>query len=86
MEEKLILNDGTEYEGYCLPDTDILILYIKGGQTITDVYPVLSDKKKTQIITYKNASGKEIPFTGYIHLVAIREEVDGTITANMKKQ
>lgn len=82
MEEKLRFLDGSEMPGYLIPGSDgVLYLYLQ-GQTLAGVYPVVSDPKKTKRIW---PLGSKIYFEGYTHLFSIREEMDGTITAGLKK-
>lgn len=83
MEEKLRFLDGSEMPGYLIPGSDgTLYLYFQ-GQTLAGVYPVVSDPKKTKRIW---PFGSKIYFEGYTHLFSIREEMDGTITAGLKKE
>ena len=83
MQEKLILNDGTEITGYCLKDGTQLTLYMP-GKTIAEMCPYLSDQTKTVKIIHKN-DGKEYTYNNFTHLFSMMEYPDGMLTAGLKK-
>ena len=83
MDEKLKLVDGTVLEGRTALSADDLILYII-GMSLADGYPLLSDEAKVKKII-ADSFGEITIYTGFVHLFFIREEMNGLLTAGLRK-
>ena len=83
MDRKLILNDGTELEGYLINDETKLFLYIF-NVSLAEGFELLNDPDKTKVIKSEQY-GVKATYRGFKHLSAISEEIDGMISAVVKK-
>ena len=83
MERKLILNDGTELDGYLIDDETKLFLYIF-NLTLAEGFELLNDPEKTKVIKSEQY-GTKATYRGFKHLCAISEERDNMISAVVKK-
>ena len=83
MEEKLILNDGTELDGHMLESGGRLFLYIYHS-TLSEVFNLLIDPEKTKKITGMRLGTKTV-IRGYKHLYAVTEENDEMVSAALRK-
>ena len=84
MQEKLILNNGTELSGHALADGLFLYLYLNQS-TLTEAFPLLNDPEKTAKIT-ENQNGQITEYTGFSHLRSISEESGGRVSAVLLKE
>lgn len=84
MTEKLTLNDGTVLENASAIESTDLFLYIN-GYTMADVFGNLIDPEKTATISYTMMNGDIVIYNNYQHLIAVRDEGDGLITAVLRK-
>lgn len=84
MEEKLKLNDGTEFgnHSHALQSGDNLFVYISDGSDIKTVFEAFIEPEKTKRIEYVYF-GSVLTFDGFTKLVAVRDEGNGLITANL---
>ena len=83
MDEKLILNNGTEIDGHLIEMNDRLFLYIY-NLTLAEVFELLIVPENTmEIISIQY--GQESTVRGYDHLSAISEETVNMVSAVMKK-
>lgn len=83
MEEKLVLNDGTELAGHVLETNGVLFVYLY-DKTLAEGYPLLSVPEKTRVIV-ATRYGQEKTYTGYNHLYCIKEEYGGMLSAGLQK-
>lgn len=84
MNEKLTLNDGTELTGHLLETDSRLFLYIYGGLSIGEVFPLVNDPERTKKITAERY-GQTQTVRGYKNLMSISVESNGMISAALKK-
>lgn len=84
MTEKLTLNDGTVLENASAIESTDLFLYIN-GYTMADVFGNLIDPEKTATISYTMMNGDNVIYKNYQHLIAVRDEGNGLITAVLRK-
>lgn len=85
---KLILNDGTELENSNAHEDNgigTLFVYTDNGYTMKDVFDLLYDPEKAKKIVFDRDDGKKVTFRGYKHLIDVRDESNGMITAALKK-
>ena len=82
MDEKLILNNGTELEGHLL-EADRLFLYLS-NISMADAFALLNKPANTKVITWERY-GNTGTVEGYKHLKSISEEADGIISASLTK-
>lgn len=83
MQEKLILNDGTELAGHAIEDGDVLWVYLDNMTMVTGG-PLLMDPEKTKIIK-ADRYGEKATYIGFDHLYCISEENNGQLSAGLKK-
>jgi hypothetical protein len=83
MNEKITLNDGTEFAGYVILTGD-LFLYLFSTDIVT-AFNALIRTEGTSSIIYTQANGNEVTYSGYTKLVAVRDEENNLITAVMRK-
>lgn len=83
MDEKLILNDGTEIVGHMFEVNGRGLLYLY-QITLAEAFELLNDPEKTEKIT-EVKNGVETTVSGYNHLTAISEETGGMINAVLMK-
>lgn len=83
MNEKLILNDGTELNGHAI-ETDIRLFLYVFDSTLAEVFELLIDPDKTKVIKWERY-GTTGTIRGYKHLMSISEESGGMISASLKK-
>lgn len=85
MEQSLILNDGTVFDGsYAIQSGDRLWVYVYADITMADLFALLNDPEKTKIIMVKRF-GDNLSFCEYKTLFCIRIEDEGFISAGLKK-
>ena len=84
MQEKLILNDGTELSGHAFVDGLFLYLYLNQN-TLTEAFPLLNDPDKTAQVT-EDRNGQITEYTGFSHLRSISEESGGMVSAVLRKE
>lgn len=83
MDEKLILNDGTEIAGH-LVQSGRLFLYMY-GISLEDAFNLLIDPERTKVIRWQRYSDKGT-VKGYKRLMSVSIELDGTmICASLAK-
>ena len=82
-EEKIILNDGTEYNGSLMESSGTLWLFLEPGQ-MASYFDKLNDPVNTIRITHINW-GTATVYAGYNHLYWIKEEPNKNITAGFVK-
>ena len=83
MDEKLTLNNGTELQGHALETNVRLFVYIYGS-TMKEVFDLLIEPENTKVIRTERYGEKET-FKGYKHLCTVSEEMNGMISASLKK-
>lgn len=83
MDEKLILNNGTEIHGHFLESEERLFLYMY-DIAFEEAFNLLIVSDNTKIIKQERY-GQEQTVRGYKHLYSITEEVNG-ISAALKKR
>ena len=86
MDQYLTLNDGTEIKNsHALESMNDLFIYISDPEyDIRKAFETLIESDANSKIVY-HYFGTEIPFDGFEKLVAIREELDGSITVTLRK-
>ena len=84
MDEKLILNDGTELRGHMIETETRLFLYVT-GLTMAELFPLLNDPARTERITGEQY-GTVTVISGYRRLMSISDEGGGLVSAGLKKQ
>ena len=84
MNESLTLNDGTVLENARAVESSDLFLYIN-GLGMAGVFALLIDPETTERIIYTMVNGSEITYNNYQHLIAVRDEGNGLITAVLRK-
>ena len=85
MPEKLTLNNGTELENSSAVISGDLFLYMY-GHGLKEVFDLLIDPENTAEIIYTQNNGEDVTFTGYMRLIAVRDEDVGLITAVLRKE
>ena len=84
MDEKLILNDGTEISGHMIQSGNRLFLYMY-EIGLEDAFNLLIDPERTKAIKYQRYSDSGT-VKGYKRLMSISVELDGTmICASLAK-
>ena len=83
MDEKLILNDGTELHGHLIETDSRLFLYI-WEKTLEEAFNLLIDPEKTKKIV-EDRYGNITTVRGYKKLMSISEESGGMIASSLKK-
>lgn len=83
MDEKLILNDGTEIAGHLLETETRLFVYVY-ELTLAEAFEVLNEPEKTAKIEAEQY-GQQKTVRGYNHLVSISEEAGGMVSASLRK-
>jgi hypothetical protein len=83
MQEKLILNDGTELEGHVLESGGTLYFYILQEMTLREAFDLMDDPEKTEAITAE-AYGNTKEYDGYNLLYCISLE-NGLISGGLKR-
>lgn len=84
MDEKLILNDGTEIQGHLLETENRLFLYLN-DITLTEAFSLLIDPRKTEYIQWERYRQTGHVY-GFTKLMSISEEEGGMICAGLKKE
>ena len=84
MNESLTLNDGTVLEQSSAVESTDLFVYVN-GHGMADVFGLLIDPEKTEKIIYTMVNGSEVTYSNYQHLIAVRDEGNGLITAVLRK-
>ena len=85
---KLTLNDGTELGNSSAHEDNgigTLFVYTDNGYSMKDIFDLLYDPKKTKKIVFDRDDGEIVIFNGYKHLIDVRDESNGMITAALKK-
>lgn len=82
MDEKLILNNGTELTGHLI-ESDRLFLYLY-DITLAEAFRLLDKPANTRVITWERY-GNTGTVEGYKHLKSISEETGGMISASLVK-
>lgn len=84
MDEKLILNDGTEIVGHLIQSGNRLILYMY-EISLQDAFDLLIDPERTRVIKWTRY-GEKGTLRGYKQLMAISVERGGAmICASLEK-
>lgn len=84
MDEKLILNDGTELTGHMIETDSRLFVYLY-EITMADAFALLNDPEKTKVIKGERYGEKQT-VRGYKHLCSVSEEMGGQmISGSLKK-
>ena len=84
MDEKMILNDGTEIQGHLIETNGRLFLYMY-EITLAEAFELLIDPENTASIRWER-NGETGTAAGYGHLYSVTEEMDGQmITSALKK-
>ena len=83
--EKLTLSDGTVLENASAILAGELFLYMN-GQTMKTVFDLLIEPENLNSIKYTMVNGESVVFSGYRHLVAVRDEGNSLITAVLRKE
>lgn len=83
MNEKMVFNNGTEVKGHLLETETRLFLYIY-GLTFDEVYQLVKDPENTKIIKAEYLDSK-ITVKGYRKLMSVSEELNGMISASLRK-
>lgn len=85
MEQKLILNDGTEFTpAHAIPVGGTLWVYIDSGITLGEAVELLNDPEKTAKITADEYGTVDL-YEGYTDLFCVRREDNGQVNAGLKK-
>lgn len=84
----LTLNDGTVLlNSYALLSTGNLFIYVHHEKIdIAGVFNAFVDPAKTSTIIYTQVNGEKTTFTGYVKLIAVRDEGDGLYTAVLNRE
>ena len=83
MDEKLILNDGTEIKGYFIISDSRLFVYMT-DISLADAFALMNDPEKTKVIK-EDRYGEKTTARGFKHLYTITEESDNMVSAALKK-
>ena len=83
MDEKLILNDGTEIKGHYI-ETELRLFVYVWELTLTEAFELLNDPEKTKKITMIRNGVTQV-VKGYKKLMSISEESGGMIASSLKK-
>lgn len=83
MDEKLILNDGTELTGHLLETEIRLFLYIY-GLTLEEVFDLLKVPENTKVIKWERYGSKGT-VRGYKTLMSVSVEQGNMISASLRK-
>jgi hypothetical protein len=83
MDERLTLKNGQIFNGHLLSSNGQLFLYIHDTDLIHVFNALIIPDNVQTIEAYRNGDASVI--TGYSHLVAVREEYGGMISAVLKK-
>lgn len=85
MEQKLVLNDGTELLNSSVSeDGDILWVYVYADISFGDLFALLNDPEKVKKIVATFGSSVTT-YTGFSELFCIRKENAGFISAGLRK-
>ena len=83
--QTLTFNDGTILENSYAIESDVgLFLYIRSGNTLLEVATLCADPENTKKIV-EDAGDGTTTIRGYKKLTAVRDEGNGLITAQLKK-
>lgn len=85
MPEKIILNDGTEFDYSSAILSGDLFLYLR-GKTMTEVFNKLDVPQNTSSIQYVQMNGNIVTYEGFVKLIAVRDEGNGLISAVMNRE
>lgn len=85
MPEKIILNDGTEFDNSSAIHSGDLFLYLR-GKTMTEVFNKLDVPQNTSSIQYVQMNGNIVTYEGFVKLIAVRDEGNGLISAVMNRE
>ena len=83
MSETITLNDGTVINGHVIESSGVLFVYMY-DISFAEAFELLIEPEKTKKIK-TDQNGDEQTITGYKHLISLREEDSGMITASLKK-
>ena len=83
MDEKLILNDGTELDGHLIQADDRLFLYIH-SISFENAFLLLSEPENVKTIRWQRY-GEKGTVKGFKRLYSVTEESDTLVTAALKK-
>ena len=83
MDGELKLNNGEVLQGYLVETKTRLFLYLY-GLTLAEVFNLLIDPENTKKIHWKRY-GQEGDARGYNHLLSVTEEINGIVSASLKK-
>ena len=84
MQEKLILNDGTELTGHVIRSYLTLFVYVYESK-MAEIFGLLNDPEKTAVIM-AFADTEETEYTGFSHLKSVTEESDIMISAVLRRE
>ena len=85
MQEKLTMNNGTVLANASAILSGNLFLYIHGNDLKT-VFDLLIVPENTEKIIYTQNNGEDITFTGFTKLTAVTDEMNGLITAVLRRE
>lgn len=91
LERKLILDDGTEIEGYAARDNmgDYLWIFIENisesEEFINNIWLTFRDKTKTRKITYIRDDEIVNVFDDFVNMYEFKQEWNGRIVIGMRK-
>ena len=85
---QLTLSDGTVLENSTAHEDNgigTLFIYVETGYTMKEIFDLLYDSEKSKKIVFDRIDGQSVTFRGYKHLIDVRDEGNGMITAALKK-
>lgn len=87
MNESIILANGREFLHTNVLESDgyIFIYIMDNNETIKTVFDALYDSENTATIIHNIPGAEGHTYIGYTELRSVKKEVDGQITASLKK-
>ena len=82
--ETLTFSDGTVLQNSSAVKSGDLFLYIN-GISMKDVFDLLIDSEITEQISYTMNNGETVTYNNFQHLIAVRDEDNGLVTAVLRK-
>ena len=82
--ETLTFSDGTVLQNSSAVKSGDLFLYIN-GVSMKDVFDLLIDSEITEQISYTMNNGETVTYNNFQHLIAVRDEDNGLVTAVLRK-